>query len=236
MTVFLVLAVPALALCWRMRSRVHWRAFIASVSLITALGSCWSAVLSAQGWWSFSGSYRTGITLGPHLLLEEFLFYPCGGALSILLYVLGEGRGFRPAPRVYTSIVSVGTAMFLLLLARTWPGQPYYLMSLIVLYNGLVTLPLAPWAAGRIGMTGFALSTTGMATIGMVWDVFAFRSAWWTYHAGTGIMVAGIPLDDFDFFLFAPAAAISIYVCAVSAFGAVAHAQRESVGLRLQEG
>jgi lycopene cyclase domain-containing protein len=212
LTILAVLALPAVLVARAVRPHVRWAPFLASIASITALGSLWSATLSAQGWWSFSATYRTGITLGPHLLLEEFLFYPCGGALSVLLYVLGERAGHTQFARGYWATVLGGTAAFLALVAAAPGRPPHYLTSMIVLYNLVVTLPLAPWVAPRVGLAGFVTSVLGMTTIGFLWDALAFRYHWWTYHAASGWTVWQIPVDDFDFFLFAPAAAVSIYV------------------------
>jgi hypothetical protein len=183
-------------------------AFWSAILLIALLGSIWSALLVAQGWWSF-GEASTGVMFGT-LVLEEAIFYPSAGALCIGLYVLGARGEAIPVGSRYlllTHGLSVGFGLLLLVL---WHRRPYYLLSQLVLFNFCITLPLARFVARAASRRGVCTSILWMSVIGIFWDAHSYGS-WWTYHAGTGIEVANVPIDDLNFFFFAPAAAISIY-------------------------
>jgi lycopene cyclase domain-containing protein len=55
-------------------------------------------------------------------------------------------------------------------------------------------------------------SVAVLGTIGFIWDYLAFKFGWWTYNATTGVKVARIPVEDVNFYLMAPTAAISLYI------------------------
>lgn len=214
--IIVVLAVPACVIAWHLRPRLSLRPFLGALACITVLGGTWSAWLSARGLWTFSAATRTGITLGPHLIFEEAVFYPAAGALCIALYVLGERLGTTPFPRAYGALVLVGTLLFAGLSWLEWDEQPYYLLSQVVLYNCIVTLPLCPVVSRRVSVQGFVTCVGIMATIGAIWDQCCYGN-WWTYHAATPYQVLGVPLDDLNFFVFAPTAALSIYLALAEA-------------------
>jgi hypothetical protein len=51
-----------------------------------------------------------------------------------------------------------------------------------------------------------------MTGIGFIWDCLAFNWGWWTYYAILGWMFPKrVPIDDWNFYFFAPIAAIELY-------------------------
>lgn len=215
MTTLLALALPAAVIGWKVRDNLNHVAYWTSIAVVALLGAMWSAVLQAQGWWSFGLETRTGLMIGEHLVLEEAVFYPCAGALCLSLYGLGTRSGSRSIGVAYVGAVWGGSFAVLALVLALWDSRPYYLLSQLVLYNVIVAVPLSGVASRRASATGLLVAVGGMALIGIGWDLAAYGS-WWTYHANTGIFLGGVPLDDVNFFLFAPAAAVSVYVGVVS--------------------
>jgi len=209
---FLVPVNALLILAWKKTDKP---AFLKSFLTILALGYAWSMLVTSQGWWSFNPEIMLGIRVLPALPLEEAFFYPLGGALSILLYAAltrtaapekGTGRGFCFFIIALTLCGAAAVAVSMLN-----GGRPYYLISQIILYNGLAA-GLWPWTHGRIGARPALLATAVMTGIGFFWNWLAFTQGWWSYHAVLGWMwPAAVPVDDWNFYIFAPLAAISLY-------------------------
>ena len=220
----LVFVAPFLFLWRTIRATVEMKPFAVTVALVCALGWAWSILLSARGWWEFPEEFILGVRVLPHLPLEEFLIYPLGGAFSIFFYVwaakrrpAGLGRLGRPNPAAYAVFaVGVAAAFGGLALAHA-SKRPYYLYSQLVLYNGIVLAAL-PWTMRTANPAGLVVSVGGLSLVGFVWDYLAFKWNWWVYHAITGVRVANIPIEDFNFYLMAPTAAISLYLCAARLF------------------
>jgi lycopene cyclase domain-containing protein len=211
LSIIALLVVPAVVLCLVLRRSVQWPAFASSLPVIAVIGASWSAIVTANGWWSFGSVYVTGIRVLTHVLIEEVVFYPAGGALSILLYVAGRKSDLRPARGTYAIYLAGGTLGLCALALRYASAQPFYLYSQLVVYNLLVCGGLAPVVAPRIDWRGLAVSTGIMAVLGYAWDHVAFTFGWWEYYAVTHVRVGVVPIDDWAFFLYAPAAAISVY-------------------------
>ncbi len=211
LSIFVVLVVPSCLLALRLRARIEWRALAIALVSISVIGCGWSATVTAHEWWTFGGRHVTGWRPLPHLLVEEVIFYPAGGALCILLYLAFAGRPARARPGVYVAFLILGTSLFAALGLAHAAQRPYYLYSQLLVYNLVVCGMLAPAVAHRIDFRGFAGTTQLMAIVGYMWDHVAFVGTWWEYHAITQLHLGLVPLDDIDFFLFAPAAAISIY-------------------------
>jgi lycopene cyclase domain-containing protein len=216
LSICLVLVVPSCLLAVRLRSRIQWPSFAIALSAISVIGCSWSAVVTAHKWWSFASGHVTGWRPLPYLLVEEVIFYPAGGALCILLYLAFARQPARPRRGIYVAFLVLGTTLFATLALSHGAQRPYYLYSQLLVYNLLVCGTLAPMVAHRIDFRGFAATTPLMAIVGYVWDHVAFVGAWWKYHAITQLHLGLVPFDDLDFFLFAPAAAISIHELARS--------------------
>jgi lycopene cyclase domain-containing protein len=219
LSIVVLLVLPVCSLGARLRSLVHWPAFAAALLAITVVGCSWSIVLTSRGWWSFGTDHVLGWRPVPNLLVEELLFYPAGGALSVLLYAAWARRPPVPQPRAYVAFLIVGT-LASAIVSQLGAAAPYYLYSQLVVYNAGVCGGLAPVVTQRIDVRGLAGSVSIMTSLGYSWDVVAFLNGWWQYHAITGLRLGVVPLDDFDFFLFAPTAAISVYELARSLMGA----------------
>ena len=210
LSICVLLVLPACSLAVRLRSFVYWPAFATALLAISIIGWTWSVVVTSGGWWTFGNAHVTGWRPVPNLLFEELVFYPAGGALSILLYVTWARTPPLPRARTYVGFLLVGTLAFAAATLGS-TGRPYYLYSQLVVYNLLICGGLAPFVAQRIDLRGLAVSVSVMASLGYLWDVVAFLNGWWEYHAITGFRLGVVPLDDFDFFLFGPTAAVSIY-------------------------
>lgn len=101
--------------------------------------------------------------------------------------------------------------------SQAWSG-PHYLYSQFVVYNGLC-LTMAPLVGHDMDLRALSLPVLVLGTVGFLWDHVAFKYGWWIYHAVTQIRIWLVPLDDFNFFFFAPTAAVSIYLAACRWFG-----------------
>ena len=186
--------------------------FFLSIVLVCVLGWGWSMLLSYQHWWVFPERYILGIRPLPYLPLEEFLIYPMGGAFSIFFYVLATRKSTPvSSPVLFWIFLTAVTAAFTALAVVKGDTRPYYLYSQLVLYNGLCLL-LSPFAASRLNVKGLLFSAAILGAVGFVWDYFAFKFEWWVYFAITGVKIAGIPIEVVNFYLMAPAAAITLYV------------------------
>lgn len=204
---------PALVLLAKLWKRIPKVPFFASVAAISIIGWAWSWTVSRNLWWSFGERYMLGWEVVPHLPLEEFLFYPFGGMLCLLVYI---SRYRPPGPRRpvhYWVFMTAGTALFAVLAWATRANGPYYLYSQFLVYNALCGLLLAPFAAKEVDMRALWAPVALLGSAGFGWDYVAFTYGWWDYHAITRIRVSIVPVDDFNFFLYAPAAAVSIYHC-----------------------
>jgi hypothetical protein len=172
--------------------------------------------VSASKWWVFNPACMLGVQVLPNLPLEEMLFYPLGGALSILVYQRLKSRN-ESAPRAGLGTfcllaVMTAAAVVAIFIAQAQHGRwAYYLISQLVLFNGLtLILWWVPRARFLVGPT--SLAVLGMTVIGFAWNWLAFTQGWWTYHAVLGWMFPPrVPVDDWNFFIFAPLAAISLY-------------------------
>jgi len=211
LSICVVLIVPSCLLALRQRARIQRVALATALVFISVIGWGWSATVTAHGWWTFGGQHITGWRPLPHLLIEEVIFYPAGGALCILLYLAFARRPVRPRPDIYVVFLILGTALFATLGLSHAGQRPYYLYSQLIVYNLLVCGMLSPAVAHRIDLRGFIVTTLLMASVGYIWDHVAFVGTWWEYHAITQLHLGLVPFDDVDFFMFAPAAAISVY-------------------------
>lgn len=218
--IFIIPVLGFLALLWK---KVPKAPALCSFGLIGLIGWSWSWTVSYNGWWSFGEHYLLGLRVVPYLPVEEFLFYPFGGLLCILLYVWRRSAG-KPAdfanPKAYWAYLVVGTLAFGALAWATWSRGPYYITSQIVLYNIACSMLLAPWTADRIDLKALGVPIVLLGIAGFAWDYVGFKYGWWAFHAVVGIKLLGVVhIDDFDFFCFAPPAAISIYIVFCRLFG-----------------
>ena len=214
-----VFVIPFVFLFRTMVRNTQKAPFFLSIAVVCLLGWSWSMLLSYQHWWVFPERYILGIRPLPYLPLEEFLIYPMGGAFSIFFYAFATRRfSTASVPVAVWSYLAVISAAFVALGISKADTRPYYLYSQLLLYNGLCLI-LAPFAASRINLRGLIFSAVILGTIGFIWDYFAFKFEWWVYFAITGLKIEGIPIEDVNFYLMAPAAAITLYVALCRGFG-----------------
>jgi len=121
---------------------IEYSAFFKAVIVIMILGYTWSYLVTSQEWWVFNPETMLGIEVFPYLPLEEVLFYPLGGGLSILVYIaiheLGVSAvkvriGYLCILLAITAIVTICTVYSTVKNGRV----PWYIVSQVVLYNGL---------------------------------------------------------------------------------------------------
>lgn len=237
LSILLALVLPTAFLIVRLRQELEPRAFLRGVGVVTMLGWSWSSVVSAHGWWRFAPEALTGVWFGPYLPIEEMLFYPSGGALCILLYQLfSRPPDARPrSAAVWYLYTTLGTLFFAAVAWERRDFGPWYLCSQLVLYNLALVLPMAPVVARQVDVRALLRATAIMSLLGYVWDHLAFTYGWWNYIAVTGWRIGRVPFDDFDFFAFAPAAAISLYLVLEPATSRAARSSRASSDVRREE-
>jgi lycopene cyclase domain-containing protein len=204
--------IPILILFQKLWTIIPKKTLFMSFIVISVLGCSWSAFVSSRGWWSFGKEFLTGIKVFPHLPLEEFIFNPLGGLISILLYIRGCQIKTLARPLIYWIFLVGGTAVFLTLGWVTRGRGPYYLYSQLVLYNFFCSLLLAPFVAKEMNLIGMSFSILVLSLLGYGWDTVGFKYGWWTYYAVTGIAIGYVHIEEFNFFLFAPVSAVSIYI------------------------
>ncbi|OVE77926.1 hypothetical protein BVX98_01625 [bacterium F11] len=211
-TLFWIFIVPFILLFKTILKNVQKKPFFIAIAIVCLLGWSWSMILSYTGWWEFPEEFILGFHVLPYLPLEEFLIYPLGGAFSIFLYMFPTNKfSEKQSPLIYWIFVLAVTALFGILAFVKRGTEPYYLYSQLVLYNGLC-LVFASKISKEINIIGLFSSLLVLSLIGYFWDWAAFRNDWWIYHAITGIKFNGIPVEDFNFYLLAPTAAISLYI------------------------
>ncbi|MCD4814368.1 hypothetical protein K8S19_11835 [bacterium] len=197
---------------------IDYAAFFKSVGLVMLLGYSWSFLVTLSGWWVFNPDTMLGFEVLPHLPLEEILFYPLGGALSILVYLaLGQYFHFtsRAGKGYLLSIagITVGAMIAVLISYVQFQKNPFYIISQLVLFNGL-SIGIWFFQKRRVILKAAWLTVVVMTVIGFFWNWIAFTQTWWSYHATLGWMFPpGVPVDDWNFFIFAPLAAMSLYEC-----------------------
>lgn len=185
--------------------------FIISLVIISLIGWTWSSVLSIKGWWIFPEQFLVGIRILPFLPLEEFLFYPLGAFLAISIYAISDNyfkKIYSFKFLLFYNLFFTGIFFLLCLLA---PSPPYFLYSQFLVFN-LISFWGMKSIAPKINLTAILFCVVCLTVIGFVWDFFAFKYGWWDYLAITQIKVLKIPIDDFNFYLFAPFAAVTIYI------------------------
>lgn len=210
-SIFFGFVIPIAALGKHLWKNIPKVPFLVAFSITAVLGCSWSAYVSRHGWWEFGAQYVTGIRVFPNLPLEEFIFNPLGGVISVLLYLQGHRIKVVINKAAYWAFTLSGTAFFCFIAWYTRDNGPYYLYSQLVLFNFACTLALAPFVADRINLVGLGLSIAALLTLGFGWDWVGFTKGWWTYFAVTGIKIGPVHFEEFNFFLFAPTAAVSVY-------------------------
>jgi lycopene cyclase domain-containing protein len=224
-SLLVIFIIPFLFLGRTILRSVRRKPFFAAIAGVSVLGWAWSMLLSYKKWWVFPEKYIVGIRPLPHVPLEEFVIYPIGGAFSIFLYVV-MGRIFSlKSGGIFRTMLTGTTAAFLALALARLKKRPYYLFSQLVLYNGL-SLLLSPVTARHIRAGGLVGSVAILGTIGFIWDYLAFKFGWWVYNATTGVKLFRIPIEDVNFYLMAPTAAISLYVALCRLFKSDAATER----------
>lgn len=191
-------------------------AFLKSLASIMLLGYAWSYLVSSSGWWTFNPATMLGWEAILHMPLEELLFYPLGGSLSILVYIAWSGQDCDQARAGKSYLLILGGITLCVLLAvlvylRQNGKIPWYVLSQVVLFNGL-SIGLWFRASSRVLARPAALTVAVLTVIGFFWNWLAFTQTWWAYHATLGWMFPPqVPVDDWNFFIFAPLAAASLY-------------------------
>lgn len=214
-TIITFFAFPLIFL-WRALKKENYPAFFKTVGAVMVLGYAWSYLVSASGWWVFNPACMLGVEPLPHLPLEEVLFYPLGGALSLLIYewaVSLTRSEQRAGPGVFCLLLGITLAAIgaIFIAHAQFDRWAYYLISQLALFNGL-TLALWWVPRARFVLWPASFSVLGMTVIGFFWNWLAFTQEWWAYHAVLGWMFPPrVPVDDWNFFIFAPLAAISLY-------------------------
>ncbi|MFA6092250.1 MAG: hypothetical protein WCU88_01700 [Elusimicrobiota bacterium] len=212
-SIVLAFLLPSLALLGRLWKKASRKALLISVAIIAIIGWSWSWMVSYSHWWTFGERYMLGWQVVPFLPIEEVLFYPLGGLLSILAYLWAYSWLPRKvhAPS-YWGFLSLGTLIFAGLVVSSWAYGPYYLLSQLVIYNFACSMLLAPKTASRMNLPALCVPIAGLGVVGYLWNYIGFKYGWWAYYATVRINVSVVPIDDFNFFFFAPTAAVSIYV------------------------
>lgn len=200
--------------------KINYAAFFKALGMIMFLGYCWSFLVTSSGWWVFNPNTMLGFEILPHLPVEEVLFYPLGGALSILVYLaVSQYFGFVKCAKkgylVGISIITIGSIVATVISIIHFQKMPFYIISQIVLFNGL-SIGVGLMKKQYIILKGAWFSVLIMSIIGFFWNWIAFTQTWWSYHATLGwFLPTHVPVDDWNFFVFAPLAAISLYECFV---------------------
>ncbi len=209
---------PIIVLFKQVGPKVSKKSLFTSTFIIGLLGWAWSWTVSSHGWWTFGEKFLLGVKIIPNLPVEEFLFYPLGGMLCILMYVWGAKFGVVRKAIAYWLFIIVGTAVFAGLVWMTRDRKPAYIISQLILYNGICSFLLAPFVARDTNLVGLAVPIAALSVVGFAWNYVGFKYGWWAYHATMGINIDVVPIDDFNFFLFAPTAAVSIFLTVCKIF------------------
>lgn len=204
--------IPVFGLFRILWKHIPFKPLIVAFIITSILGCGWSNYVSSQRWWEFGAQFLTGIRIFPNLPLEEFLFNPLGGLISVLLYLWGTKYKTKTSQAAYWTFTLVGTAVFSGIAWYTKDNKPYYLYSQLVLFNFICSIFLGIFSAKDINLIGLGLSIGTLTLLGFGWDYIGFKYGWWTYFAITKINVTVVPIEEFNFFLFAPTAAVSVYV------------------------
>jgi hypothetical protein len=211
-SLIVIFIIPFLVLLRPMLHTLERKPFALAISAVCLLGWAWSTFLSYKGWWIFPGNDIVGVYILPHLPLEEFVIYPIGGALSIYSYTrLSQMLDATPQPRLlWASLLGI-TAVFGSLAVLHSETQPFYLISQLALYNTLC-LVLALFTSASLKMSGLVATIALLGSVGFVWDYLAFTRDWWIYTATMGLKWGPVPVEDINFYVLAPTAAILLYV------------------------
>jgi lycopene cyclase domain-containing protein len=210
-SLLLFFVLPFLFVARQIPRLVEPRPFVWSIATISVIGWAWSFFLSYKSWWIFPDYHVVGINPIPYVPLEEFVIYPIGGAFSIYLYLAGSrGLSARSRPWLVGSFLTGVTALFIAVAVLAKQPSPY-LHSQLFVFNTLCLL-LAPLIISSMKLRGLLVAVGVLGAIGFVWDHLAFSFDWWIYAAVTGIRLGRVPIEDVNFYLMAPTAAISIYL------------------------
>jgi lycopene cyclase domain-containing protein len=220
-SIIYIFIIPDLILSLTILRKIPKKPFVFAIFLIAFIGWSWSFFVSYFKWWSFSNEFVAGIYILHHLPIEEIIFYPSGGMLSILLYFhfgCRSSHKVKIAPRGYWSYLILGSSVFILLAWLTRHKDPYYLYSQILVFGILCSFLLAPITTKNMDLNALFPAIGILGVIGLIWDYIGVSQEWWRYHCITEIKVFNVPIDEFNFFLFAPTSAISIYLSCCKVF------------------
>lgn len=209
--VFIVPIISLTGLVWK---RIQKKPFFIAIPIISLIGWTWSWNGTYNGWWVFGEKFLWEWRVLKYLPLEEFLFCPLGGILSIYLYALAHSRRAKDVRNsaIYWSSLVMGTLIFAVIGLIRNSYHPSYLFSELVTFNLLCCLMLAPVVAKEINLGALLVPILGLTVTGFSWDFIAIRYGWWDYVTTTQIRIANVPLDEFVYYLYAPTSAVSIYV------------------------
>lgn len=213
-TILLIFLLPILLLYKSVWKRLQPKPFFAAAATIAVIGWVWSWTVTSNVWWSFGRPFMVGWDVIPHLPIEEVLFYPLGGILCIFIYArISDIPRFRTAtwPKGHWIYLAVGTVFFASVAFAYRRDGPFYLLSQLITYNFLCCFCLAPFVARRINPVGQLAPSLILGTVGFFWDFYAMKVGLWQFHAIT-FRVLTVPIDEFNFFLYAPTSAASIYL------------------------
>lgn len=219
-SIFIIPDILLMPLVWR---RLNKKALLAAMAAISLIGWAWSWNVTFHDWWTFKSNCMLGVNFLSHLFFEEILFYPFGGALCILLYLSADSiNPFRNAKNsaAYLAFVLLGTAVFAATAWATRANGPYYLLSQLFTYNILCCLLLAAFVRKEINLAALCAPILLVGAAGFIWDFFAIKHGVWRYNAVTGITVLNVPIEEFNFYLFAPTSAAAIYLSGLKLFAA----------------
>lgn len=204
--------VPIAGLFKILKKNIPLKPLAVSFFITAVLGCSWSNFVSAHAWWHFGDEFVTGLRVFPNLPLEEFIFNPLGGLISVLIYLMGSRIKTVTSPSVYASFLVAGTIPFAVLAFYYKQGSPNYLFSQLALFNFATSLCIVFFVAKHINLIGLALSVGVLSAVGFVWDAIGLYKGWWVYYAVSGINIGIVPIEEINFYLFAPTGAVSLYV------------------------
>jgi hypothetical protein len=217
-----IFIIPATIFYFLVRKHIQWKPFWYAAVTVAVIGWAWSWTVTSHIWWSFGWPFMLGIDVLPNLPVEEVLFYPFGGILTIFIYIFVSvhTRGVKQkSGALYWLFLVIGSLFFGGIAYAARDKVPFYLYSQLLVYNLVCCLLLAPLIAKEMNLLAMSVPILLLGTTGFFWDYYAIKYGWWQFHAVTKIYLNTVPLDEFNFFFYGPPSAIAIYLAFCRLFG-----------------